>query len=153
VLEGVDVRGRNAYVLAPPSLHPSGARYRWIIRGELSPAPAWLVELIAPEKPQRSPRAIPDGSRGTAYGQGALRRELERLGMAQKGTRNHHLYVASRHLGELVGAGVLDEAEVTQRLHETGERLFGPDAEPHEVERTVASGLTAGMAQPRAMTL
>jgi len=43
--EGIDVRGNNGYVVAPPSLHLSGTEYRWAIepRGkELAPCPGWL---------------------------------------------------------------------------------------------------------------
>ena len=29
MLPGVDFRGRSGYVVAPPSLHPSGRRYQW----------------------------------------------------------------------------------------------------------------------------
>ena len=50
VLPGVDYLGRNAYVVAPPSQHPSGVRYRWIIPGGLAPAPSWLLELVRPQR-------------------------------------------------------------------------------------------------------
>jgi hypothetical protein len=32
VLPGVDFRGKNGYVIAPPSVHPDGNRYRWVNR-------------------------------------------------------------------------------------------------------------------------
>jgi hypothetical protein len=44
---------------------------------------------------------------------------------------------------------VLDEQEAVAGLIETGDRLFGSDAGPNEVERTVASGIRAGIEQPR----
>src|SRR5262249_32649862 len=31
VAPGIDVRGDNGYVLAPPSVHPSGKRYAWSV--------------------------------------------------------------------------------------------------------------------------
>jgi hypothetical protein len=52
VLPGVDFRGAGGYVAAPPSVHPSGVRYRWIIQDPLRPAPSWLVELIGPRQEQ-----------------------------------------------------------------------------------------------------
>jgi len=50
LLPGIDLRGQGGYVVAPPSVHPSGARYRWEV--PLSPstvaeAPAWLLELVS----------------------------------------------------------------------------------------------------------
>jgi hypothetical protein len=42
---GVDLRGDGGYVVAPPSVHASGAPYRWLCSPEvcrLAPPPAWL---------------------------------------------------------------------------------------------------------------
>jgi Protein of unknown function (DUF3987)/Bifunctional DNA primase/polymerase, N-terminal len=49
VLPGVDIRGIDSYVVVPPSIHPSGAIYRWEIElhpGRIAPAPAWLLKLL-----------------------------------------------------------------------------------------------------------
>lgn len=46
---GLDFRGDGGYVLVPPSLHASGAFYRWVHGTEgLTPAdvPPWLLELL-----------------------------------------------------------------------------------------------------------
>ena len=49
---GLDFRGRGGYVVAPPSLHPSGNRYEWEASSDpadgAAPAaiPDWLLELI-----------------------------------------------------------------------------------------------------------
>lgn len=45
---GVDIRGAGGYVVAPPSIHPNGTKYRWLrpIAGELPPIPDWLLHLI-----------------------------------------------------------------------------------------------------------
>jgi hypothetical protein len=46
--EHLDVRGDGGYVLAPPSLHPSGRRYHWSVdsAGAFAEAPAWLLDKI-----------------------------------------------------------------------------------------------------------
>jgi hypothetical protein len=45
----IDVRGQGGLVVAPPSLHYSGARYAWEVppdAAELAPAPAWLLDWL-----------------------------------------------------------------------------------------------------------
>ena len=46
---GIDTRGDGGYVLAPPSIHPSGRRYEWSVdtAGEFADAPDWLHEKLA----------------------------------------------------------------------------------------------------------
>jgi hypothetical protein len=53
---GVDTRSTGGYVVAPPSLHPSGATYRWLT--EIEPAacpPPWLARLAPPPAPVAPP--------------------------------------------------------------------------------------------------
>jgi hypothetical protein len=44
----IDVRGEGGYVLAPPSIHPSGRPYHWSVDSgdTFAPAPAWLLNKI-----------------------------------------------------------------------------------------------------------
>jgi hypothetical protein len=49
VLRGVDVRGDGGYVIAPGSVHASGALYEWAVDVEPTPSPAWLLELVCGE--------------------------------------------------------------------------------------------------------
>jgi hypothetical protein len=46
---GIDVRGEGGYVLAPPSIHPSGRRYCWSVDSgkAFAPAPEWLLAKLA----------------------------------------------------------------------------------------------------------
>jgi hypothetical protein len=47
LLGGIDFRGDNGYIIAPPSLHKSDNRYSWIeLNTPLSQAPEWLIDLV-----------------------------------------------------------------------------------------------------------
>jgi hypothetical protein len=154
---GLDTRALGGYIVAPPSLHASGRHYRWA-KGrspdevELAPAPAWLAEMLDPPAPVRPRIAIPADIKGTtAYATAALQRELRRVVKALPGDdagrgRNHSLYIASRSLGELCGAGLLDSGAVAASLAAVA---LATGLGRLEVERTLASGLRAGLAKPR----
>lgn len=53
LVQGIDVRAEGGLVVAPPSVHPSGRRYRWESCGDASqdaaPLPRWLIALIRAE--------------------------------------------------------------------------------------------------------
>jgi hypothetical protein len=53
---GIDVKGRHGYVVAPPSLHPSGTSYTWERHpGDgVADAPAWLLEALGSERGRKS---------------------------------------------------------------------------------------------------
>jgi hypothetical protein len=48
VARGVDVRASGGYIIAPPSLHPSGKRYCWSVdsASAFATAPEWLIDMI-----------------------------------------------------------------------------------------------------------
>jgi hypothetical protein len=157
VLPQVDFRGQGGYVVAPPSVHPSGAFYGWHcgeadpefgIDAPIQPAPAWLLELLAPSsepsRPAAGSRSVGAGS--SAYGRRALEAEVGKVLLAPIGQRNHTLNRAAFALGSLVTGGVLDVDYVIDALLVAAERC-GLDTP--EARRTIASGLSAGAAQPR----
>jgi len=84
--EGLDLKANGGYIIAPPSIHPSGRAYGWDAAHhpedvELAPAPAWLLNLIgqatrsgpAPAVGER----IPEGQRNATLTSlaGSLRRK------------------------------------------------------------------------------
>jgi hypothetical protein len=145
LVDHVDWRGVGGYVVAPPSVHPTGQAYRWAFaeREPIRPAPAWLLELLEPSR-----RSVPVSTVPTAdhYGQRALEAELGRLALSPVGTRNRDLHLASVRLGQLVGAGQLGATEVVRSLVAVAERIGLPE---REVEGTVKSGLSFGIRNPR----
>ncbi len=46
---GVDTRGEGGYVLAPPSIHPTGRTYQWSVdtAADFADAPDWLHAMLA----------------------------------------------------------------------------------------------------------
>jgi hypothetical protein len=49
IATGIDVRATGGYVIAPPSIHPSGRRYSWSVDSAATFAAAleWLLSIIA----------------------------------------------------------------------------------------------------------
>jgi hypothetical protein len=55
VAQGVDIRARGGFVVAPPSMHKSGTPYAWDMeRGapsiDLAEAPTWLLDILTKDK-------------------------------------------------------------------------------------------------------
>lgn len=156
VVAGIDVRGEGGYVVVPPSVHTSGRRYEWTGRTTPARIPGWLLEVLDRRDDHRtSPTVLhapsmplPDGSRQQRYATAALRLELADLAVAAEGTRNATLNRAAFSLGQLVGAGLLDHGEAAAELERVAADI-GLGAT--EIRRTVASGLSAGLNQPRAL--
>lgn len=84
---GLDVKADGGYVIAPPSVHPSGAEYAWELSSHpddvpLAEPPGWLLALLAPpaaggaREPPAIPERIPAGQRNATLTSlaGALRR-------------------------------------------------------------------------------
>jgi hypothetical protein len=157
----LDYKGRNGYVVAPPSVHPSGSVYRWYagegdpFRGVDAPipsAPPWLTALLYP--PVDAGRAGRLGAsrgsfarrRGGRYGDRALANEIERVALAQYGERNSTLNLASFWVGRHIQDGTIDVDRALENLLLVAEQVGLP---PSEAESTIASGLLAGARKPR----
>lgn len=91
---GLDVRADGGYVMAPPSLHPSGRRYEWVDGLSpwdvpLAPLPGWVLELLDSRAPQQ--RDTPQGHPPEWW------RRLVADG-AVEGTRNNTIAALAGHL-------------------------------------------------------
>jgi Bifunctional DNA primase/polymerase, N-terminal len=143
LLPGVDWRGAGGYVVAPPSQHSSGERYRWVqppVDG-FPPCPPELRRLLV------APPPLPSGVHSPTtvhhpeeYAAAALRAEESNVRTAPVGARNTTLYHAARSLGRLVAAGFIGSGEVTAVLTAAA-RAAGLGRA--ETARTIRSGLSA----------
>ncbi|HVA67187.1 MAG TPA: bifunctional DNA primase/polymerase [Elusimicrobiota bacterium] len=75
---GIDLIGQGGYVVAPPSIHPSGKAYKIAIDANVAPAPDWIVEAC------KAPAEV--------CGSIAATSEVSRL---VEGTRNSELFSAA----------------------------------------------------------
>lgn len=163
---GIDTRGDGGYIVAAPSVHPSGIEYAWDADAKptktpLAPAPAWLLEKLAAAKQlsevERPAAAAPprptvvNGATGPErWVQAALDGEYERAAKAPKGRRNHELNTAAFKLGQLVGGNQLDEGAARRTLEAAAEASgWAGEEGPDAVSKVIASGMSAGMLNPR----
>ena len=142
---GIDIRGDGGYVIAPPSRHRSGDRYRLTARGgEIPHLPGWMIQALQPE-PRPDPRPARRIAHRDAWAEAALTGELDRLRQAPAGARNDTLNRVAFRIGQIIGAGRLTEADAASALTATGQAI---GLSQREADRTTWSGLLAGEAHP-----
>lgn len=129
---GIDVRGHHGYVVAPPSMHKSGASYAWApgrAPGEIvmADAPVWLLSLVTESAPGPTTRASSVSEPKTPGTRAVLPQTLP--AQIPSGTR-HGTFV--RLAGVLRSRG-LGEVEIGAVLAEVNARRCTP---PHSADDT-----------------
>lgn len=126
---GLDVRTDGGYIVAPPSVHPSGRAYAWDVTldpADVPPAPwpAWLATRIAAPRVAPQLPAVP----GVAAGSGRP---------IPEGERNATLTSLA---GTMRRRGMTEEAIGAALLAENAKRCHPPvdDAEVARITRSVA---------------
>jgi hypothetical protein len=146
---GIDVRADGGYVIAPPSSHITGRRYRWTAAQSVAPLPDWIFHTV--QEPHRRIVQPAETSQSAQtqtgpWARAALTAELMHVRYSVPGARNDALNRAAFALGQLVGGGRLRAEDVSTALQYAG---MSCGLSPREVRATVASGLHAGIRMPR----
>ena len=148
-----DIRYNGGYVLAPPSVHPSGARYEWIAAPLLTVGfsdlklerPAKASATPPPDRPA-APTAPKNGDGNgniknpRAYAEAAITQECQKVQTAQEGTRNNQVFESAVKLAKYTN--VLGLEWIRIRLINAAS-LSGLDF--FEASRTVNSGLNRAL--------
>jgi hypothetical protein len=139
------VRGDGGYVVAPPSVHPTGHEYTWevspfIFEGGMWPPLVMPDELHALLWPARRVTATsaPVRVHTTKYVDVALEREMAAVSSATEGNRNDQLNRSAFALARFVHDGALSSADYISGLTAAAMRTGLPEA---EIRRTLASAL------------
>ena len=117
-LPGIDLRSEGGYVVAPPSIHPSGVQYEWVEGKSLDDLPlAELPEIILAKSPEH-------------------KTPLKELYQGvPEGMRNDSL---TRIIGSLVNDGLSLEECLSLALA-WNEKNNPPETDSRKIERTVQS--------------
>jgi len=142
IAPGVDVRGTGGYIIYPPSPGYTVARDE-----VLAPLPEWIAAICRRRETMRysPPFDLIEKLRqkkSNALADRVLLKSIERVEMAQEGTRNDTLNRETFWLGRLVSAGVLDRSTAESMMLEAGRSIGLPEP---EVRATVASALRAAL--------
>lgn len=168
-----ELRANGMYVVAPPSLHPSGNEY--YVMTECEPMRLdnmrEIVRWIKSKRPQqppmpetaKPPAPMPPSQNNTnvsvpmgrmsreeyfrkRYIDTAVTAQIDMVACSSEGTRNTQLYLSAVALGGFVGAGALGRSWLENELMSAARRAGLSDTESI---RTIASGINAGEKRPR----
>jgi hypothetical protein len=137
---GVDVRGEGGYVVAAPSVHPSGAVYTVARDLPVAEAPHWLVELAMP----REEPVVAAPARHEAHSPRALRSVegvVRAVASAGQGERNALTFWGGCRMREKVEAGLLTGSLARDLLIEAARRTGLP---AWEIKTTINSAFRGG---------
>lgn len=129
---GLDIRSEGGYVIAPPSLHASGKRYKWDIGlevGLVQEMPAWLLKLAKGEPNKFKSYSVPGSDKEKP------RVDISSLPAIDDGCRNGELCkIAGRFFWE--GNTM---PEVVELLDKVNRLKCLPPVSRNEIERIVSN--------------
>jgi hypothetical protein len=138
VAPGLDVRGDGGYVVAPPSLHASGAKYAWANAETDAP---WERNLSTLPMPLLS--LLTNGHEGTdahtlPVALATHQATLDLVATKERIPEGHRNATLTRHAGRLFARGLSPDEVLPVLLDENG-RCCTPPLEREEVARIVRS--------------
>ncbi|MEV6880200.1 bifunctional DNA primase/polymerase [Amycolatopsis sp. NPDC051128] len=148
----VDTRGWGGYALAPGSVRDDGA-YELSDDTDPVPLPGWLVQANVERRSTAvSGRAETAVAMPDAFAAKAVREECDRIARTPyKQGRNKVLSTAAYALGQLVGAGVLEETYARVQLRAAVATWNTPESAVKD-DGVIETSLAAGIANPRRIT-
>ena len=147
----IEMRSNGAYVIAPPSVHPTGQRYtvhqdyeiRWVnnLIGLRNWIHGQILEKHGGNMP--APNTAQPVVNADAYARAALIIQADRVRDARAGARNNQLNLSAFSLGRFIRDGRLSREEVINALEIAAAHLVETDGIA-SVRRTINSGISAG---------
>lgn len=140
----IDVRGEGGYVLAPPSVHPSGAVYSWSDNA-IAPLGDELRSKMIRKKEEYQTDTAPTRL-GGSWGEKILQSEAAIVRTTGEGKRNHQLFESALRVMSAVKGGHLDKQTAWSKMLDAA---FFAGLEPSEAEGTIESAWDrAGVRHP-----
>jgi hypothetical protein len=148
---GIEVKF-NGYVLLAPSVHSSGAHYRWINDLFHLPVVPWPKQLIPASelpKPQR-PSAQPANSAPRAGGLDRVRMKCEEISRVDYGNSATEVWKLSTHVGQYVAEKQVSEEAAWELLsHALDGWTYTSYADEKNMIQQLENGFRVGLGQPR----
>jgi hypothetical protein len=140
----------------PPSVHPDGTPYEWVVSLDtpFAELPSWLLDEVRQRIKLQNNFPTPietpwdEDQETSAYGLPWFA-EAEELAHQDKGGRNNLLNTMAAKAGSLIAGGHLNENEARQALEDAARSNGEWSENPREVRATIDSGLSAGKRNPR----
>lgn len=139
----IDVRGDGGYVLAPPSVHPSGAVYEWSDNTIAQLDDSLRSRMVK----RREEYSVEPATRlGGSWGEKILQSEAAIVRTTEEGKRNHQLFESALRVMSAVKGGHLDRQTAWSKMLDAA---FFAGLEPGEAEGTIESAWhRAGVRHP-----
>jgi hypothetical protein len=150
---GINVRGDGTgYIVAPPSVHPNGRRYKVAMDKVPVPMPSWLRAVIQGDRHAEPYVAAGFTTETTAFGKVILDRQTARLEATPvgEGRRRKALMSSALVVGKFVAGGEIAEADGLAALLDAAKAITTDGKySDAELRRHLVGGLQAGFATPR----